>query len=179
MKKTLTSSCGCQTASEPSQPAGDQSGSNCGDASYACDKFTDPKWIKLNIDYFPVGFEARNGRFENLSPKETVKVIRKTSNTQSCVILDVKTEQEYDRLHLPGSIHLDFFSPTFKDDLFSLDKETSYVVICKIGMRSEITMNLMKKMGFKHVYNVIGGDDRWTDEEIPGHTSQCMEACQN
>ena len=62
---------------------------------------------------------------------------------------------------------MDFFSKSFKDDLFLLDKNKIYIVICKVGIRSEITMNLMKKMGFKEVYNVLGGDDRWIAEEIP------------
>jgi len=62
---------------------------------------------------------------------------------------------------------IDFFSRSFKDDLFLLDNNKTYVVICKVGIRSEIAMNLMIKMGFKEVYNVLGGDDRWIAQETP------------
>ena len=94
-------------------------------------------------------------------------MIQEHGQDQNFVVLDVKTEGEYLKNHLPNSKLFDFFSPSFKDELFRLDKNKIYIVICKIGIRSEIAMNLMKKMGFKEVYNVLGGDDRWFAEEIP------------
>jgi len=145
---------------------GGRNSANSG-GDYACNQLSDPKWIKQNIEYFPIGFAAEKGIYKDISPKETHQMIQEHSQDQNFVVLDVKTEGEYLKNHLSNSKLFDFFSPSFKDDLFRLDKNKIYIVICKIGIRSEIAMNLMKKMGFTEVYNVLGGDDRWFAEEIP------------
>jgi rhodanese-related sulfurtransferase len=167
METMQNSSCGCQTISEEPRSTGSESCSSNGGSKNACQMLSDPKWIKANLEYFPAGFAVENGIFKDISPTETLQMIQKHSQDQNFVVLDVKTEQEYIKNHLPASMLIDFFSPSFKDDLFRLDKNKIYIVICKMGVRSEIAMNLMKKMGFKEVYNVLGGDDRWFAEEIP------------
>lgn len=156
-----------QTTSIESYLTGDHNQSQAHSEGYACEKFSDPYWIKANIEYFPTGFAHQNGVFKNISPEETVALLKKGSSKSKFTIIDVKTEQEFLQTHLHGALHIDFFSSTFKDDLFNLDKTMPYIIICKIGVRSEITMNLMKKMGFQEVYNVIGGDERWEAEKLP------------
>jgi len=167
METIQNNSCGCQTVAEESKSTSSECCSHDGDGNNACQMLSDPKWIKENMEYFPAGFAAENGIYKDISPIETHQMIQEHSQDQNIVVLDVKTEQEYLKNHLPDSRLIDFFSPSFKDDLFGLDKNRIYIVICKVGVRSEIAMNLMKKMGFKEVYNVLGGDDRWFAEEIP------------
>ncbi len=167
MQTIQDNACDCQMAVKGSNSKTDEACTSCNDEQYACNKFSDPDWIQKNIEYFPAGFESPDGEFKNIPPKEAYILLRHSINEEKTLVLDVKTEQEYHQKHLSGSLNLDFFSSKFKDDLFNLDKEKCYVVICKIGMRSEIAMNIMKKMGFKQVYNVIGGDDRWLSEGIP------------
>jgi len=128
---------------------------------------SDPEWIKENMEYFPAGFEDKNGVFKNITPEETYQIFQEHKKDNDFIVLDVKTKQEYLKTHLTGSMSIDFFSRSFKDDLFLLDNNKTYVVICKVGIRSEIAMNLMIKMGFKEVYNVLGGDDRWIAQETP------------
>ncbi len=162
-----SSSCGCQTMTEESKSIGSGGCSPDGGRVSACEKLSDPKWIKENLEYFPAGFAVENGIFKDISPEETRKMIQEHSQDQNFVILDVKTEQEHLIHHLPNSRLVDFFSTSFKDDLFALDKSKLYILICEVGVRSEIAMKLMKKMGFIEVYNVLGGDSRWLSEEIP------------
>ncbi|MBU1342546.1 MAG: rhodanese-like domain-containing protein [Proteobacteria bacterium] len=167
METMQNNSCGCQAVTEESKPASSECYSSNSDCDYACNKLSDPKWSKENMEYFPAGFAAENGIFKDISPKETHQMIQERNQDQNLVVLDVKTEQEYFKIHLSDSRSMDFFSKSFKDDLFLLDKNKIYIVICKVGIRSEIAMNLMKKMGFKEVYNVLGGDERWIAQEIP------------
>lgn len=167
METMQKNSCGCQSAKKGSNPTSSERYSSNGDGNIACQMLSDPKWIKENMAYFPVGFAVENGIFKDISPKETHQMVQEYGQDENLVVLDVKTEQEYLTNHLSDSKHIDFFSSSFKDDLFRLDKNKIYIVICKVGIRSEIAMKLMKKMGFKEVYNVFGGDDRWFAEEIP------------
>ncbi len=172
METMQNSVCGCQTATEKSKSASIDCCSSNGEGNNACQMLSDPKWIKENIEYFPVGFAIENGIFKDISPKEAHQMIQEHSQDQNFVILDVKTEPEYLKTHLSDSRHIDFFSPSFKDSLFGLEKNKIYIVICTFGIRSEIAMILMKKMGFKEVYNVLGGDERWIAEGIPYGTSK-------
>jgi len=167
METMQNSSCGCQEVIEEPISEENECCSSSSDCDYACNKLSDPEWIKGNMEYFPAGFAAKNGIFKDISPKETHQMIQEHKQDNTFIILDVKTKQEYLKIHLTGSMSMDFFSKPFKDDLFLLDKNKTYIVICKVGIRSGIAMNLMKKMGFKEVYNVLGGDDRWIAEEIP------------
>ncbi len=170
----LNNACGCQAGTEEANSIGSDSSSSKGSP---CQMFSDPNWIKDNMMYFPAGYEADNGISKDITPMETLEMLQEGSQDKRIVILDVKTEQEYLDYHLSDSRHMDFFSSTFKDDLFQLDKNEIYIVICKVGVRSEIAMKLMKKMGFTEVYNVMGGDDRWFAEELPdGRENQLSPA---
>ncbi len=167
MEKTQNNSCGCGTPTQEETSGGNECCSSTGTEGYACNKMSDPEWIQENIEYFPSGFSAENSISKDITPIEAYQMVEDSALDQEVTVLDVKTEPEYLKKHLSGSIHLDFFSSSFKDDLFELDKNEKYVVICKVGFRSDITMTLMKKMGFKVVYNVLGGDDRWESEDVP------------
>ena len=75
--------------------------------------------------------------------------------------LDVRTPREYDAGHVKGALHLDYFSPDFKDKVAELDKDRPYAVYCKSGGRSGKTCKLMKEMGFKFIYDFSGSFDAW------------------
>ncbi len=167
METIQNNSCGCRTATQKATPDSSECCSSDNTEGYACNKMSDPEWIRENLEYFPSGFSVENGIFKDISPMQANEMIQDCGHDQDVTVLDVKTEPEYLNKHLSSSTHMDFFSSTFKDDLFELDKDKMYIIICKIGLRSEIAMNLMKKMGFKEVYNVLGGDDRWEAEEVP------------
>ncbi|MCP4023145.1 MAG: rhodanese-like domain-containing protein [Desulfobacteraceae bacterium] len=167
MDTIQNNSCGCGTVTE--KPGSSDNGccSSGNEGEYACNTLSDPEWIQKNFEYFPSGFAVEKGIFKDISPEQADQMIQDNSQDQNLAVLDVKTEQEYQNNHVSGSTQMDFFSSTFKDDLFGLDKDKVYIIICKVGIRSEIAMKLMKKMGFKEVYNVLGGDDRWIAQEIP------------
>lgn len=73
------------------------------------------------------------------------------------VLLDVRSKDEYKHSHAPNSINipLDILSK----NLSSLDKEIPVVVVCQSGMRSTSAVSILKKNGFKEVYNGVS----WTN----------------
>jgi len=58
---------------------------------------------------------------------------------------------------LNSAKELDFYSDDFKSELEELDKNGKYIMYCRSGGRSGKTLKMMKDMGFKHAYNVLGG----------------------
>jgi rhodanese-related sulfurtransferase len=94
-------------------------------------------------------------------------LIRANENNPNFVIIDVCTPEEYSEKHLKNAVNLDFYSDDFIDNLKKLDKNKTYLVYCRVGRRSQKSMDIMKELGFKRVYNMLGGITHWTKEEYP------------
>lgn len=75
------------------------------------------------------------------------------------IILDVRTEREYETGHIPRSINISL--GTIRERYTELDSGKTYITTCSHGLRSVKAETLLRERGFKHVYN--GG--AWTDLE--------------
>ncbi|SDR10977.1 Rhodanese-related sulfurtransferase [Chryseobacterium soldanellicola] len=73
------------------------------------------------------------------------------------VILDVRTEKEYETGHIAGSQNISL--GTIRERYVELDPEKTYITVCSHGLRSVKVEHILKEKGFKKVYN--GG--AWSD----------------
>ena len=81
---------------------------------------------------------------------------------KNSVIIDVRTPEEFQTSKIPNSINIDFYNPqNFMLEIEKLDRDIQYYVYCRTGVRSANTCQLMNEMGFKKVYNLIGGIVKW------------------
>jgi rhodanese-related sulfurtransferase len=101
---------------------------------------------------------------KDIFPTEAWELISKNREGDDLVIIDVSTPQEYKDLHLEGAINMNLISRFFKTRLDAMDKSSTYVVYCKVGGRSKIAQKLMHQLGFRTVYNVVGGTLLWEEE---------------
>ena len=81
-------------------------------------------------------------------------------NTAGSVLIDVRTEDEFDSGHIPGSINIPLDSLESVYDEIS-DEETPVFVYCRSGSRSEQAKYMLAEMGYGKVTN-IGGIQDWT-----------------
>ncbi len=82
-------------------------------------------------------------------------------------VLDVRTGFEYQRGHLPDATNINYYSFTFKDQLDKLDKNVTWLVHCRTGVRSGKTLPIMKSLGFESIVHLDGGIVTWTDDGLP------------
>lgn len=75
------------------------------------------------------------------------------------IILDVRTENEYNMGHIDGSINISL--GTIRERYIELDTAKTYITCCSHGLRSVKVESILKERGFKNVFN--GG--AWTDLE--------------
>ncbi len=70
-------------------------------------------------------------------------------------VLDVRKPSEYEAGHLPNADNkpLDFYLNQFN----SIDKSGTYYIHCAGGYRSMIYASLLKKAGFKNLFDIDGG----------------------
>lgn len=70
------------------------------------------------------------------------------------VILDVRTQEEFQETHVIGAQNIDWYQPDFKDRVAKLDKNAEYKLYCRSGNRSGQATTLMQSLGFKQVENL-------------------------
>ncbi|WP_395044985.1 rhodanese-like domain-containing protein [Flavobacterium sp.] len=98
----------------------------------------------------------------NLSQSDWKKQLNEDNNA---VILDVRTQQEWEEGIIPNAILNDIYKGQgFIYKLEELDKSKNYYVYCKAGARSSQACNIMKQMGFENTYNLDGGFMNWKGE---------------
>lgn len=78
---------------------------------------------------------------------------------KGAIILDVRTQGEYETGHIEGSVNISLGS--IRQRYVELDPEKTYITTCSHGLRSVKAESLLKERGFKNVYN--GG--AWIDLE--------------
>jgi rhodanese-related sulfurtransferase len=104
---------------------------------------------------------------KDIFPSEAWELISKNRKGDDLVLIDVSTPKEYKELHLDGAINMNLISRFFKTRLDVMDKSKTYVVYCKVGGRSKIAKKLMQRLGFRKVYNIVGGTLLWKEEGLP------------
>ena len=88
-------------------------------------------------------------------------------NNPKIKVLDVRTGFEFNRGHLKDAINLNYYSRKFEDKLNELDKNTTWLVHCRSGVRSGKTMPLMKAAGFTSVIHLVDGILDWKNAGLP------------
>jgi uncharacterized repeat protein (TIGR02543 family) len=104
---------------------------------------------------------------EDITPAEAYTLILDNEQNLNFIILDVRTPEEYASSYIEDAINLDYFSPTFTEVLSRLAKNKTYLVYCKSGGRSAFTRDIMSDLGFREVYNMLGGITQWKAEGYP------------
>ncbi len=84
-----------------------------------------------------------------------------------CMVIDVRTPDEYAASHIPDAVNISLSSPAFTDLVGKLDRNGTYMVCCLHGGRGAKAVRIMKQLGFTRVYNLSGGVDRWRAEGLP------------
>lgn len=100
-------------------------------------------------------------KVQNVSNEEFAEGLERD---QDAVLIDVRTEMEFDSGHLPEAKLMDMMSPSFKNSIEQLDREKSYYLYCRSGNRSYHAGRAMINKGFTKVYNLAGGIIRWNGD---------------
>ena len=100
----------------------------------------------------------------NLSQEEWVAKLESDTNA---VILDVRTEEEWQEGIIKGALLNDIYKGQgFIYRLEELDKTKNYYVYCKAGGRSAQACSIMNQLGFENTYNLMGGMMHWEGEVV-------------
>ena len=92
---------------------------------------------------------------------------KRIDKVKDAVVLDVRTPEEFREGHLSAAVNIDVDDDGFDKKVESLDRNKTYFVYCKAGVRSERAAKKMKEKGFKKVVSLKGGIEEWKDAGLP------------
>lgn len=91
----------------------------------------------------------------------TADEMRTILDLEDVQLIDVRSQEEYDEIHIANSQNIDFTSPTFDEDISKLDKKKPVILYCKGGGRSAKCAKKLKDAGFEKIFDLEGGLSKW------------------
>ena len=87
------------------------------------------------------------------------------STIKNYILLDAREKNEFDVSHLESAKYIGFNNYKESDFLkLNLDKNTTIIVYCSLGVRSEKIAEKIKKLGYSNIFNLYGGLFQWKNE---------------
>lgn len=93
--------------------------------------------------------------FEQIDIHQAKELIDKGGLT----IADVRDEDSYQRTHIPLAVSVS--DDTLKSFLSQADKNKPLICYCYHGHSSQSAAQYFSQQGFKKVYSIIGGFEKW------------------
>lgn len=95
----------------------------------------------------------------------TQELQSKLNAKENFVLLDVRTQEEYNAGYIAGAILLPYDEINAKATIVLTDKEKEIVLYCRSGRRSAIAKKSLLDLGYQKVVD-FGGVKRWEGELV-------------
>ncbi len=91
---------------------------------------------------------------------------------QGAVLVDVREDNEWEKGHAAGAIHLG--RGVIERDIVSTvpEKNTEIILYCGGGYRSALAAENLQKMGYSNVWSMIGGWKAWNEADAPAEIGE-------
>ena len=108
--------------------------------------------------------QAKENTQEAVYVNITVQQAKEIMDTQEgYIILDTRTQEEYDEGHIPGAILIPYDEITEKAEGILTDKDQLILVYCRSGRRSKIAAQSLVELGYTNIKE-FGGIIDWPYE---------------
>ena len=115
------------------------------------------------ILFVVVGCTNSDSKKNTVYQKITAEEAKKLMETENVIILDVRTQEEYNEGHIKNSILLPDTEISTKAQEVLKDKDSKILVYCRSGRRSAHASKMLISMGYTNVYD-FGGIIDWKYE---------------
>ena len=102
----------------------------------------------------------REAAYMNITAEEAKAIM---DSEEGYIILDVRTQEEYDQGHIPGAIVISHEEIAEKAEEVLTDKEQLILVYCRSGRRSKIAAEALVELGYTNIKE-FGGIIDWPYE---------------
>lgn len=126
-------------------------------------------YILLFLMLVSIGCSNRTDKnHENIQRNSSTSLLlsvdeyKKILEGEEIQLVDVRTPEEYNKGSLPGAKNIDYLNPDLWEQSFEkFDKNKPIYIFCQSGNRSGKSIKLLEEMGFKEIYDMEGGYNKW------------------
>lgn len=119
----------------------------------------------LLLSMLALAFNIQTVRAEGYNDVTVSEARSMIDSNPSLVVLDVRTQSEYDSGHIRNAKLIPVTE--LEQRLDDLSKTDEILVYCRSGVRSQTASQILVDNGFLHVYNMLGGISAWISEGCP------------
>lgn len=98
--------------------------------------------------------------YVNITPQQAKEMM---DSRKDYIILDTRTQEEYDAEHIPGAILIPYDEILEKAEMVLTDKDQLILVYCRSGRRSKLAAEDLVKLGYTNIKE-FGGIIDWPYE---------------
>ena len=95
--------------------------------------------------------------YMNITAEEAKRIM---DSEEGYIILDVRTQEEYDQGHIPGAIVISHEEIEEKAEQVLTDKDQLILVYCRSGRRSKLAAEALVELGYTNIKE-FGGIIDW------------------
>lgn len=107
-------------------------------------------------------YQTQSSEYKKITVSEAQEIITDESDV---IILDVRTESEYNSGHIANSILLLYDQISDQAESLLPDKDAKILIYCRSGRRSAIAAKELISLGYTDVYD-FGGINDWPYEVV-------------
>ena len=104
------------------------------------------------------------GEVQRITPSQAQAMME---SGEPYILLDVRTEGEFDREHIPGALLFPYGEIDLRAPLELTDLEARILLYCQTGRRSAEAAAALARLGYQNVYD-FGGINAWPYETVRG-----------
>ena len=108
------------------------------------------------------GENKMENSYEQITPAEAKEIM---DERDGYVILDVRTQEEFDEAHIDGAILIPDYEIAVKAESVLKDKDQLILVYCRSGRRSKLAAEELVSLGYTNVKE-FGGIIDWPYETV-------------
>jgi rhodanese-related sulfurtransferase len=102
-----------------------------------------------------------------ISVEKTQELMAREKGRENFVIIDLRTDGEYEQGHLEGARSMNYYATNFQRMVSTLDREATILLYCRKGIQSRLALRAFRKWGFSRLFALEGGIDAWVEAGLP------------
>jgi len=104
---------------------------------------------------------------QNVTEIDADAVKSMLEGAEDLVLLDVRSDAEWQTEHLPDARHIDRGKLEFQIEKAVPEANTKIIVYCGGGGRAALAASTLKEMGYQQVISIAGGYRAWKQAGYP------------
>lgn len=102
-----------------------------------------------------------------LAPLDAQKLIEENRENAKFVIIDLRTQREFDEGHIKGARQVHYYATNFMRVMSQIDRESTLLLYCQKGRQSPLAFRGLQRLRFAQIFILDGGIEEWINAGLP------------